>query len=247
MTGKLLLRGMIAGVVGGLLAFLFARLYGEPLIDFAIAFEEHAGAAHDAAEPELVSRATQAGIGLLTGVVVYGAALGGLLALAFAVVYGRFGTLCARSLAGIMALSGFVAVILGPAVKYPANPPAVGSADTIGSRTQLYFIMLLASVALMIAAFALARRATARLGAWNAAILGGLAYVVAMAVVMALLPAINEVPDNFSAVLLWRFRLASLGLQAVIWATVGLLFGFLAERLVLSSHSRPAPRLGRTA
>ncbi|WP_026792206.1 CbtA family protein [Pleomorphomonas oryzae] len=243
MTGKLLLRGMIAGVVGGLLAFLFARLYGEPLIDVAIAFEEHAGAAHDAAEPEMVSRATQAGLGLLTGVVVYGAALGGILALAFAVVYGRFSRLGVRALAAIMALSGFVAVILVPVVKYPANPPAVGAADTIGDRTQLFFIMLLVSLALMIAAFALARRMRPRLGAWNAAIVAGLAYVLAIAVVMALLPEVNEVPDGFSAVLLWRFRLAALGLQAVIWATVGLLFGFLAERLVLGAPSKPDRRV----
>ena len=58
MTGKLLLRGMLAGVAGGLLAFLFARVWGEPLVDFAIAFEEQAAAAAgEAAEPELVSRA----------------------------------------------------------------------------------------------------------------------------------------------------------------------------------------------
>lgn len=244
MTGKLLLRGMIAGVVGGLLAFLFARLYGEPLVDIAIAFEEQASrAAGEIAEPELVGRTTQAGLGLLTGVIVYGAALGGILSLAFAVVYGRLSRLGARALAALLALSGFVAVILVPVVKYPANPPAVGSGDTIGSRTELFFTMLLVSVALMIAAFALARRTRARLGAWNSAIFAGFAYVLVIAVVMALLPEINEVPDGFSAVLLWRFRLAALGLQTVIWATVGLLFGFLAERLVLSAPSKPDRRV----
>ncbi len=246
MTGKLLLRGMIAGVVGGLLAFLFARVFGESLIDAAIAFEEHAGAAtHEAAEPELVSRATQAGLGLLTGVVVYGAALGGILSLTFAVIYGRFSALSARSLAALTTLWGFVAVVLVPGIKYPANPPAVGNGETIGMRTELYFIMLLVSLALMIAAIALARRYWSSLGGWNAAILAALCYVLATAVVMALLPEINEVPDAFSAVLLWRFRLASLGLQAVIWATVGLLFGFLAERFLLGAQAGPARRLGR--
>ena len=189
MTGKLLLRGMIAGVVGGLLAFLFARVYGEPLVDFAIAFEEQASAAAGGAtEPELVSRATQAGLGLLTGVVVYGAALGGMLSLVFALAYGRFSALDARSLAALLALAGFLAVILVPTIKYPANPPAIGNGETIGLRTELYFLMLLASVALMIAAIALARHYGSRLGGWNAALLGGLAYVAAIAVVMALLP-----------------------------------------------------------
>ena len=51
-------------------------------------------------------------------------------------------------------------------------------------------------------------------------------------------------PDAFSAVLLWRFRLASLGLQAIIWTTEGLLFGFLAERLLprRPAQVRPAPQ-----
>jgi Probable cobalt transporter subunit (CbtA) len=62
---------------------------------------------------------------------------------------------------------------------------------------------------------------------------------------MALLPEINEVPEGFSAVLLWRFRLASLGLQGVIWTTTGLLLGFLAERLIVSAQPGPARHLGR--
>ena len=61
-----------------------------------------------------------------------------------------------------------------------------------------------------------------------------------------LLPAINEVPDGFPAVLLWRFRMASLGMQAVMWATIGLLFGALTERAMeskfrLSAHGLMQP------
>jgi hypothetical protein len=36
--------------------------------------------------------------------------------------------------------------------------------------------------------------------------------------------------DDFSAVVLWDFRIVSLGLHAVLWTTIGLLFGFFAER-----------------
>ena len=80
MVGKLLLRGMLVGLVAGILAFAFARVYGEPQVDKAIAFEEQqAQAAGEAPEPEMVSRATQAGIGLAAGLLVYGAALGGLI------------------------------------------------------------------------------------------------------------------------------------------------------------------------
>lgn len=230
MTGKLLLRGMIAGVVAGILAFVFARIYGEPLVDFAINFEEHASmAAGEAAEPELVSRTTQAGLGLLTGLVTYGAALGGILSLVFSVVYGRFSNLPPRTLSACLALAGFAAIVLIPAIKYPANPPAVGNPDTIGIRTALFFIMLAATIACMTAAVALARSLWARLGGWNASIVAAACFAAVISVAMLALPAINEVPEAFSAVVLWRFRVASLGIQAITWTAIGLIFGYLAE------------------
>ena len=46
----------------------------------------------------------------------------------------------------------FVTVALVPALKYPANPPAVGSGDTIGDRTALYFGFVVVSVLTAVAA-----------------------------------------------------------------------------------------------
>ena len=48
-----------------------------------------------------------------------------------------------------LAASGFVAVYLVPYLKYPANPPAVGNPDTIGTRTGLYFVMIVLSIIAM--------------------------------------------------------------------------------------------------
>ena len=39
-------------------------------------------------------------------------------------------------------------------------------------------------------------------------------------------------PSHFSAVALWNFRVASLGIQTVLWTIVDLLFGFLAEHVL---------------
>jgi predicted cobalt transporter CbtA len=44
------------------------------------------------------------------------------------------------------------------------------------------------------------------------------------------LPGINEVPANFSADLLWHFRIAALGTQAILWIVIGLAFGALMDR-----------------
>jgi Probable cobalt transporter subunit (CbtA) len=244
MVASLLVRGMLSGVLAGLVACGFAWVFGEPHVDRAIAFEQHARAvAGEAHEPELVSRAVQSSAGLLTGILVYGGALGGIFALVFAYSYGRLGRLSPRATAAILAVLGFGALIFVPQLKYPANPPAIGNAETIGTRTALYFTMILVSVAAAIAATTTARQLAARLGEWNSAMIGVAAYLVVTAAAMLILPPVNEVPAGFPATTLWKFRCASLGTEAVLWVALGLLFGVLAERRLIARSGavgRPA-------
>ena len=244
MVGKLLVRGMLAGIAAGLLTFGFARLVGEPQVDQAISFEEKADAAKgEAPEPELVSRGTQAGLGLLTGVVTYGAAFGGLFSLVFAYAYGRVGALSARALSAWLALGAFIALVIVPNIKYPANPPSVGDPETIGTRTGLFFLMIAISLAAMVFSLKVRRRAALKLGAWNGSIVAGLVFVVIIAAVQLSMPTINEVPAAFPAVLLWKFRVAAIGMQVIMWTTLGLLFGALVERSkLLAPASRSAAK-----
>jgi hypothetical protein len=259
MVRSLLIRGMLVGVVAGLLAFAFARVFGEPGVDSAIAFEESMqpaeaapstpasaqgsftpvpsspGMAHDhgggsGAEEVLFSRDTQAGLGLFTGVVVYGAALGGLFALVFAFVHGRLSRLGPQALAALIASVAFVAIVVVPALKYPASPPAVGLGETIGYRTALFLVMLAVSLAAVVVAAIVRNALLERLGRWNAGLAAAALFILIVGVAMALLPGIDEVPEHFPATVLWQFRIASLGTQAVLWAVIGLGFGLLTER-----------------
>lgn len=231
MTGRLLVRGMLVGLIAGLLAFGFAKVFGEPQVDRAIAFEGSMAKMHgDAQAPELVSREVQASFGLLTGVVVYSVALGGIFALVFAYSLGRIGKVGPRGLAALLALAAFVVVFLVPGLTYPPNPPSIGDPDTIGQRTKLFFLMILVSVAAAVIALNTARKITARSGLWDGAIAGVALYVLIVAVAGCLFPVINEVPERFSAVLLWKFRTAALGIQLVLWTSLGLIFGRVAER-----------------
>jgi predicted cobalt transporter CbtA len=175
--------------------------------------------------PELVSRAVQGGLGLFTGVTVYNVAFGGLFALAFALCYGRMGAFNPRVTSALIALSGFVAVYLVPILKYPANPPSIGNPDTIGIRTAIYFGMLLLSLAAMIAAWNVRARLVAQGDAWDATLIGAGVYIVAVVLIALAMPPLNEVPEGFPAVVLWQFRIASLGAQAIMWTVIGLGFG----------------------
>ncbi|WP_329118704.1 CbtA family protein [Streptomyces sp. NBC_01353] len=247
-VGRLLVRGMLAGLIAGLFAFAVAYVAGEPSVDASIAVEEAKAAAahaHDAhaaaeAEEELVGRNVQSTAGLATGVLVYGVALGGIASLAFCFVLGRVGRFTPRATAALVAAAAFTTVYLVPFLKYPATPPAVGNPDTIGQRTTLFFLMILLSVLLGVAAVVAGRRLAPRLGNWNATLVAGAGFVVAVAVACAFLPGNEDaVQEGFPAAVLWEFRLATLGIQAALWAAFGIVFGVFAERL-LAPREAPA-------
>lgn len=87
-----------------------------------------------------------------------------------------------------------------------------------------------------------------RFGTWGAALaaLGG--YLVTVAVVMSVLPTASETPQpitaasgmvsypGFPADDLYEFRLHALGIQVIIWATIGVAFGAMASRLLESQR-----------
>jgi predicted cobalt transporter CbtA len=247
MVRSLLVRGMLVGIVAGLLSFVFLKIYGEPQVNIAVAFETQmevskaaaAGASSIEEGPELVSRQVQAGLGLFTAVIVYSVAFGGLFGLAFAFAYRRVpGAITPQGVSVLLAAAGFVAVYLVPNLKYPANPPSVGDAETIGMRTALYFIMIAISIAAMIGALSLKRLLLRHLGDWNSTVAVVAYYVAIVAIAGLLLPAVNEVPEQFPAVVLWKFRVASIGAQFIMWATLGLLFGAWTQRAAVNDGRR---------
>jgi uncharacterized membrane protein YidH (DUF202 family) len=209
MLRNLLICGLIAGAVAGVLATGFAELAGEPSIDNAISFEaRQARAMGEAPEPGLVSRGVQKTAGLLTAAVVYGLALGGLFALAFGYVYGRVARTSPRRTALWLAASAFAVLFLVPFIKYPANPPGVGNHDTIGERTLLQLAMMAISLLAAIAAVRVRRAASARVSPAGATAIAGAAYIATVVVAALAMPAVQEVPRAFPATTLWQFRQA---------------------------------------
>jgi hypothetical protein len=240
-----LVRGLLVGLLAGAAAFLVAHQVGEPHVERAIALEEagaaeaphshdDAEAAHSHADEEgggtEVSRGNQRTLGLATGTLAVGVALGGLLALVSAAVVGRLGRLTPAQSTAVVALVGFVAVALVPFLKYPATPPAVGSPDTIGDRTGYYFAFQAISVLTAVTAVALATRLWKQVGAFQAVVVSAGAYVVVLVLVGNLMPAVNEVGD-FPADTLWYFRRASLLTLAAMWAVLGVGLSGLVDRL----------------
>jgi predicted cobalt transporter CbtA len=251
MEKQIIGRGLLAGALAGVLAFAFARIFVEPVIDRAISYEDGVGAAHEATHhgghehgAEVFTRGVQANIGMGFGVLVFSVAMGALFAVVFAVMYGRVGNVSARLLSLYVAGGMLLSLYIVPSLKYPANPPAVSLDETIQQRTLLYLLVVTLSGALFVGAVYLGRQLVRRIGQWNATLVAAGAYVVAVAVVMLVLPTIDETPgpvrdtagniiyQSFPADDLYEFRLYSLGTQVVMWATIGLVFAALAARLL---------------
>ena len=210
MEKKLILRGVLAGALAGLLAFVFARIFAEPLIQ---ARPSTTRSGRDAAQAALDKAAglpaATAGPGHLQphhpGQRRHrrrhdrrsALAMGALFAVAYAVCLGRVGNLRPRTLALLVAGAGFLGFYLVPFVKYPANPPAIGHAETIQDRGGLYLLMVVRLGAVPRRG-GVARSAAARNGSATGTrrSLAGAAFVVAIGIVMALLPSLGHLAST---------------------------------------------------
>ena len=161
----------------------------------------------------------------------FGAAMGGLLAVAFAVSYGRLSSIRPGTLALLLAADAFAALSVLPSVNYPPSPVSVGGDET-ATRTGVYLLLVGLSLALIVGAVWVGRRLAARIGSWNATLVGAGAYGVGIAAVTWLLPPVDQTLKGFPTDDVSALRLSSLATQLVLWAAIAAVFGRLASRLI---------------
>jgi predicted cobalt transporter CbtA len=230
---------VVAGILAGFVASVLLTFTAEPVIDQAIALEEahHTAADHHEAgepgEPELVTRSDQKGVGRFAAYSLGGGAYGVLFGIVFLAMRRRDGRTNAadafrRSLLAGAFMAGAFTIM--PFIKYPPNPPAVGDPATISERQWKYVTLIFLTVVI----FALAARFSSYLRnrGWTEderLIAVGLALVVPLALVVALLPPFHD-PIEVPANMVWRFRIASLGGNLLLWAVLTTAFGAVAVR-----------------
>lgn len=199
-------RGALAGLIAGILGYVFARIFAEPVIQQAIDYESGrgevlaalntaAGRAIEPDGPELFSRSIQSGVGAATGIIAFSVAMGALVAVAYLVLHGRFRvrpTVLAWAIAGF----GFLGVYLLPFVKYPANPPAIGHDFTIETRGALYLGVVWGSLTLLGLAVFAARKLSGKYGWTRAVAIAGIGFFVIYGGALAALPSLGNLSAN---------------------------------------------------
>ena len=206
MYGRIIGRGVLSGFIAGVLAFGFARIFAEPVINRAIDYEsgresilaqlnKAAGRTVAPDGPEIFSRTIQSTVGIATGLIGFSTAMGALCAVAYILLQGRFAVM-PRTLALVIPAIGFLGIFMVPFVKYPANPPAVGHTFTIVQRGHLYLAMVLCSCVLLGVAVYAAHRLVPRFGVFSATVFSAIGFIIAISGVIAALPSLGDLTAN---------------------------------------------------
>lgn len=231
-----------AGALAGLLSGVWSLLVTEPAIRPALAIEESrpVSAGGPPAE-ELVARSTQV-LGGILGAVAAGILVSLVFAAAFAALRHRLPAHTDFGRAVILGVIGFGVFALLPAVKIPANPPAVGDPATIGTRTALYGSVLAAGLAIALLVSAAVSGLRSHGVDTPATVVAATIFgAVLVALVLVLLPdSPDTIPADVPARVVWDFRLASLGQLAVLWTTLALVGGALVDRLTRREALAPS-------
>src|SRR3954452_18273620 len=175
-------RGLAAGAAGGAATALFIRFVTERAIDVALLFEDATGIGAGPGDPAEFSRGTQHWGGVAAAV-LYGMALGVVLAVVVAFLHHRLSGRDEFGRVAKVAGAAFLATVVIPGLKYPPNPPTVGNPDTIGDRTSEYLLLMVASVGIVVLGALLWRRLTERGFTGGArSLLGGGAFALMVTV-----------------------------------------------------------------
>jgi hypothetical protein len=273
MVKQLIGRGALSGAIAGLITFVFARIFAEPVISKAIDYES---ARDDATVtfsqqhllpasypvpgpgPDIFSRTIQMDLGILCALVLFGAAMGSLVALAYTIAIGRVGRVRPFQLGLLIPAFFFVGIYAVPFAKYPANPPAIGHEDTIRDRGALYLVCVFCACLFLFLAVYFGQKLHQRYSLYVSVLVVGAAYVVAMGIVFALEPSLGHLAYNqahygndatetpqpmystsgkllypgFPADLLAKFRIYSVFAQVILWSGIAVMFAPQAQRLL---------------
>jgi predicted cobalt transporter CbtA len=231
---------LLAGAIAGTILGAINQVAVEPYIDYAVELEmQNTNQSSQIINPAEFTayRLWQRGGEMLAGTIL-GLSIGSLFGIVFAFTHnsvpGSNNKKKALIVAGIM---WFVLFFI-PALKYPANPPAVGDPETIYYRQSLYVAFLMISGFSALGLAFLYRK----MGALNIKkSIIPMAYAAIISGAYLAMPA-NPDPINAPMDLVMGFRITSAITISVFWGLLGVIFGTFWDKLNPSETARISVR-----
>jgi predicted cobalt transporter CbtA len=231
---------LLAGAIAGTILGAINQVAVEPYIDYAVELEmQNTNQSSQIINPAEFTayRLWQRGGEMLAGTIL-GLSIGSLFGIVFAYTHnsvpGSNNKKKALIVAGIM----WFVLFLIPALKYPANPPAVGDPETIYYRQSLY-VAFLAISGFSALGLAFLYRKMGALNIKKAIIPAAYAAIISGAYLA--MPA-NPDPINAPMDLLMGFRITSAITISMFWGLLGVIFGTFWDKLNPSETARISVR-----
>ena len=225
LVGITLSSGVIAGII---LAFLNLGIV-EPTIDKAIALEvqKQVSSGENVNMSELIDYRYWQKAGAFAGGAIYGAGLASLFGVVFVYSRSKFPGQNNKQKAIFLAGGMWLVLFLMVALKYPANPPAVGDPETIYYRETLYvgYIMISGLAALGMAVIWIRTRMNSK------KIIIPLMYAAIMVTAYVVMPS-NPDKIEISMDLIQTFRILTAITIGVFWGILGIIFGSLWDKFL---------------
>ncbi|HEX2471579.1 MAG TPA: CbtA family protein [Nitrososphaera sp.] len=231
---------LLAGAIAGTILGAINQVAVEPYIDHAVELEmQNANQSSQIINPAEVTayRLWQRGGEIVAGTIL-GLSIGSLFGIVFAYTHssvpGSNNKKKALKVAGIM----WFVLFLMPALKYPANPPAVGDPETIYYRQSMY-VAFLAISGFSALGLAFLYRKMGALNIKKAIIPAAYAAIISGAYLA--MPA-NPDPINAPMDLVIGFRITSAITISMFWGLLGVIFGTFWDKLNPSETARISVR-----
>jgi predicted cobalt transporter CbtA len=234
-----ILSGAIAGTILGIINQALVEPYIERAIDIETQNAIKEGKDIDSTELQNY-RMWQKGGEVAAGTIL-GISLAALFGIVFA--YSRSSLLSSsnsntKKALVLTAIMWFV-LFMFPAIKYPANPPAVGDPETIYYRESLYITFLLISgFSALVLGYAYKKKLQNNLSTKTAIVVPVIIYAAIMTTAYFGLPS-N--PDKITVPmdLVQGFRIASAFTMSIFWGLLGITFGLFWDMVRPHETSKP--------
>lgn len=231
---------LLAGAIAGTILGAINQVAVEPYIDYAVELEmQNTNQSSQISNPAEFTayRLWQRGGEIVAGTIL-GLSIGSLFGIVFAYTHSSVPGSNNKKKALIVASIMWFVLFLMPALKYPANPPAVGDPETIYYRQSLYVAFLVISGFSALGLAFLYRK----MGALNIkkAVIP-VAYAAIISGAYLAMPA-NPDPINAPMDLVMGFRITSAITISMFWGLLGVIFGTFWDKLNPSETARISVR-----
>lgn len=221
---------LVTGAIAGTILAIINQGIVQPFIEQAIALENE----RDAAEGKMISpiefgnyRIWQRSGEIAAGTIL-GISIGPLFGLVFA--YSRSSIPATNNMRRALILAGVMWLVLFivPALKYPANPPAVGNPDTLYLRQSLYIGYLAISGLTALGLAFLYRRLGSMMQSKKKVIIPALYAVIMIAAYLIMPPNPDAITAPIDLVI--GFRIVSAFTISIFWVLLGIILGWFWDK-----------------